>query len=272
MTRPESPAGTTGDLTGEVAVVTGATKGIGESIARALAHAGARVAVTSRNADAAADVAAALGEGHLGLAMDVRSSAGVDGAAAAIERALGRPTILVNNAGVNVIARAESFADADWDAVVDVNLTGVYRCCRAFGRLMLDARRGAIVNVSSLSARMGLPGRAPYAASKAGVVGLTQTLGVEWAARGVRVNAVLPGPVRTPMVADAIARGILDEVEINERTPAGRIALPEDVAGAVVLLCLPASKFITAQTLVVDGGYTMYGAAHGASQIMERLA
>jgi 3-oxoacyl-[acyl-carrier protein] reductase len=260
------------DLTGEVAVVTGATKGIGEAIAHALAGAGARVAVTSRDAEAAAGVAAAIGEGHLGLAMDVRSTTAVDTAAAEIQRRLGTPTVLVNNAGVNRIGPAESLTDDDWEAVLDVNLTGVYRCCRAFGRLMLEARRGSIVNVSSLSARMGLPGRAPYAASKAGVVGLTQTLGVEWAGRGVRVNAVLPGPVRTPMVADAIARGILDEHEINERTPAGRIALPEDVAGAVLLLCLPESGFVTAQTLAVDGGYTMYGSAHGASQIGERVS
>ena len=110
---------------------------------------------------------------------------------------------------------------------------------------------------------MGLPGRAPYAASKAGIVGLTHTLGAEWAGRGVRVNAVLPGPVLTPMVADGIARGVLDEREITERTPAGRLGAPGDVGGAVLLLCLPAAGFITAQTLVVDGGYTMYGSAHG---------
>lgn len=259
------------DLTGEVAVVTGATKGIGEAIARALADAGAQVAVTSRDAEAAEGVAGTLGREHIGLAMDVRSTVAVDVAAAEIVRRIGTPTILVNNAGVNRIGPAESFTDDDWESVLDVNLTGVYRSCRAFGRLMLDAGKGSIVNVSSLSARMGLPGRAPYAASKAGIVGLTQTLGVEWAGRGVRVNAVLPGPVRTPMVADAIARGILDEHEITERTPAGRIAQPEDVAGAVLLLCLPASGFVTAQSLVVDGGYSVYGASHGASQIRDRV-
>jgi NAD(P)-dependent dehydrogenase (short-subunit alcohol dehydrogenase family) len=137
---------------------------------------------------------------------------------------------------------------------------------------MLEGGRGSIVNISSLSASMGLPGRAPYAASKAGVVGLTHTLGAEWAGRGVRVNAVIPGPVRTPMVVDAIARGVLDEQEIAERTPAGRLAMPEDIAGAVVLLCLPGAGFITAQTVAVDGGYTKYASAHGTSEIVARVA
>jgi 3-oxoacyl-[acyl-carrier protein] reductase len=179
--------------------------------------------------------------------------------------------VLVNNAGINHIGPGESFTDETWDAVLDTNLTGVYRCCRAFGARMLAAGRGAIVNISSLSATMGLPGRAPYAASKAGIVGLTHTLGAEWAGRGVRVNAVLPGPVLTPMVAQGIAQGVLDEAEIVERTPAGRLGQPEDVAGAVLLLCLPAAGFVTAQTLVVDGGYTKYASAHGASQIAARV-
>ncbi len=259
-------------LAGEIAVVVGGSQGIGEAIARALAAEGARVAVTSRDGSVAQRVAASLGPEHLGVALDVRSTSSVDAAAAAVTSALGVPTILVNNAGINHIGPAETFPDGEWDDVLDVNLTGVFRSCRAFGRLMLEAGRGSIVNISSLSASMGLPGRAPYAASKAGVVGLTHTLGAEWAGRGVRVNAVLPGPVRTPMVADAIARGVLNEQEIVERTPAGRLGMPEDVAGAVVLLCLPGAEFITAQTVAVDGGYTRYGSAHGASEIVGRVS
>lgn len=259
-------------LSGEVAVVVGGSQGIGAAIARALAAEGARVAVTSRDGAVAARFAASLGGEHLGVALDVRSTASVDAAAAAITAALDVPSILVNNAGINHIGPAETFPDDEWEDVIDVNLSGVFRCCRVFGRSMLEAGRGSIVNISSLSASMGLPGRAPYAASKAGVVGLTHTLGAEWAGRGVRVNAVLPGPVRTPMVADAIARGVLDEEEIVERTPAGRLGMPEDIAGAVVLLCLPAAGFITAQTLAVDGAYTKYGSAHGSSQIAARVA
>ncbi len=259
-------------LTGEVAVVVGGSQGIGEAIARALAVEGARVAVTSRDGAVAQRIAASIGSEHLGVALDVRSTTSVDAAAATIAAELGVPTILVNNAGINHIGPAESFRDEDWADVLDVNLTGVFRCCRTFGRDMLAAGRGSIVNISSLSASMGLPGRAPYAASKAGVVGLTHTLGAEWAGRGVRVNAVLPGPVRTPMVADAIARGVLDEQEIAERTPAGRLGMPDDIAGAVVLLCLPGAGFITAQTIAVDGGYTKYGSAHGSSEIVSRVA
>jgi NAD(P)-dependent dehydrogenase (short-subunit alcohol dehydrogenase family) len=132
---------------------------------------------------------------------------------------------------------------------------------------MLAAGRGSIVNIASITGPLvGMPGRAPYASSKGGVVGLTRTLAVEWASRGVRVNAVLPGPVRTPMVIDAIEEGILDEREIIDRTPAGRLALPEDVAGAVVLLCSPGAGFVTGQTVTVDGGYSAFGAAHPASR------
>jgi len=259
------------DLAGEIAVVVGGSKGIGEAIAETLAAAGARVVTTSRDAATAEQLALSLGEGHIGLALDVRSTESVDAAAAFVLESVGTPSILVNNAGINQIGPAESFTDEEWAAILDVNLTGVFRCCRAFGQMMLTAGRGSIVNISSLSARMGLPGRAPYAASKAGIVGLTHTLGAEWAGRGVRVNAVLPGPVLTPMVADGIARGVLDEREIAERTPAGRIGTPGDVGGAVLMLCLPAAGFITAQTLVVDGGYTMYGSAHGASEIVTRV-
>jgi NAD(P)-dependent dehydrogenase (short-subunit alcohol dehydrogenase family) len=254
-------------LEGEIAVVTGATKGIGEAVARALAGAGARVAVTSRDPVATATVAESLGKGHLGLAMDVRSTASVNDAAAEIAQRLGTPTILVNNAGVNRIGAAELLTDEDWDLVIDVDLTGVFRCCRAFGSQMLEARRGAIVNVGSIiGAVVGMPGRAPYGAAKGGLVGLTRVLAVEWADRGVRVNALLPGPVRTPMVLDAIERGIVDEGEVVDRSPSGRLAEPEDVAGAVVALCDPRAAFVTGQAVAVDGGYATYGAAHPASR------
>ena len=255
-------------LDGELAVVTGAGKGIGEAIAVALAGAGARVAVTSRRAEDAERVASALGAEHVGVGMDVSSSTGVDAAVVAIVDALGEPTVLVNNAGVNRIGPAETYADDDWELVVNTNLTGVFRACRAFGFRMLVAGRGTIVNVASIIGPVvGMPGRAAYAASKGGVVGLTRTLGVEWAGRGVRVNAVLPGPVLTPMVHEAIGRGIVDQSDVVGRTPAGRFALPEDVARAVVLLCSADAGFVTGQTLVVDGGYTAYGAAHPGATI-----
>ena len=255
-------------LAGDVAVVTGARAGIGEAVARALAEAGARVAVTHHEQSVADGLAAAIGAEHAGFALDVRSSASVDAAATAVADRLGEPTVLVNSAGINRIGPAESFSDADWEDVLDVNLTGLYRCCRAFGARMLAAGRGCIVNIASIiGAQVAMPGRAPYAASKAGIVGLTRVLGVEWAGRGVRVNALLPGPVRTPMVERAIADGIVVEQEVVDRIPAGRFAEPADVARAVVLLCSPDAGFVTAQTLTVDGGFAVYGAAGPASRL-----
>jgi NAD(P)-dependent dehydrogenase (short-subunit alcohol dehydrogenase family) len=257
-------------LQGEVAIVTGAGKGIGEAIAQALAGAGARVAVTSRVAADAERVAGALGPGHLGLGLDVRSSAAVEEAVAAAAESLGTPTILVNNAGINRLGRSETYSDDDWALVLDVNLTGVFRCCRAVGARMLEAGRGSIVNVASIMGpAVGMPWRAPYASSKAGVVGLTRTLAVEWADRGVRVNALLPGPVRTSMVADAIARGAVDEQLVVDHTPAGRMALPSDIADAVLVLSTAEAGFVTGQALVVDGGYSTFGAAHPASRRFE---
>lgn len=260
-----------GSLHGDIAIVTGAGKGIGEAVARALAGAGARVAVTSRVAADAERVAASLGPGHVGLGMDVRSSDAVDEAVGAATAALGPLTILVNNAGVNRLGPSESYPDEDWERILDVNLTGVFRCCRAVGARMLDAGHGSIVNVASIAGpTVGMPWRAPYASSKAGVVGLTRTLAVEWAERGVRVNALLPGPVRTSMIATAIEQGAVDETQVIEHTPAGRWATPEDIADAVLLLCAPESRFVTGQALVVDGGYSTFGAAHPASRRFER--
>jgi len=253
-------------LEGQVAVVTGARDGIGGAISRVLAAAGARVVVTHHDGLVANEVAANLGQGHIGMQLDVRSTMSVEAAANRVSELLGSVTILVNSAGINRIRPAESCSDDDWEAIVNVNLTGVFRCCRAFGSRMLTGGGGAIVNIGSIvGLESAMPGRAPYAATKAGVVGLTRVLGVEWVGRGVRVNAVLPGYVRTSMVAQRIAEGVLSEREIVDHTPAGRLARPEDIAQTVAWLCSPEAHFITAQTIVVDGGYSAYGAPRAAS-------
>jgi NAD(P)-dependent dehydrogenase (short-subunit alcohol dehydrogenase family) len=257
-----------GTLAGEIAVVTGARHGIGEGIARALAAAGARVAVTHHDPAAAVQVAMSLGPDHIGVDLDVRSTQSIEAAALTITERLGAVTILINSAGINRVRPAESFSDEDWHAVMDVNLTGTQRCCRAFGKRMLMVGRGCIVNIASIvGPEVAMPGRAAYAASKAGVVGLTRVLGVEWAGRGVRVNALVPGPVRTAMVERGIAEGVLVESDIVDHTPAGRLGETTDIAQAVILLCSREAGFITAQTLVVDGGYSMYGAARPASHL-----
>jgi len=257
-----------GVLDGDVAVVTGARHGIGRAIAEALASAGASVAVTHHDATVAEKVAGEIGPEHAGFALDVCSTSSVNAAAAAVAERLGEATILVNSAGVNKIAPSETYSDEDWERVMDVNITGVFRCCRAFGARMLAAGRGCIVNVASIiGTEVGMPGRAPYGASKGAVVALTRVLGVEWAGRGVRVNALLPGPVMTPMVRSAIEQGLVVEQEVVDRTPAGRFADPDDVGRALVLLCSPGAGFVTAQTLVVDGGFSMYGAAPPATRL-----
>jgi NAD(P)-dependent dehydrogenase (short-subunit alcohol dehydrogenase family) len=232
-------------LGGEVAVVTGAAQGIGAAIADALEAAGALVARTDVEAD---------------LQLDVTDRGSIDRALEQIAESLGEPMILVNNAGINRIAPSESLSEERWQQVVDVNLTGTFRCAQAAGQRMLAAGRGSIVNVASISAFVGMPGRAAYCAAKAGVVALTRVLAVEWAARGVRVNAVAPGYVGTPMVEQAIAEGLLLADELAGRTPLGRIATAAEIADAVVYLASPAARFVTGQTLVVDGGYLAYGA------------
>lgn len=251
----------------QVAVVTGSTQGIGEAIARELVAEGARVAVCGRDEFRAREQAARIGPACLGVGLDVRSRGSIDEAAARIAASLGEPTILVNNAGVNRIAPAEELSEEDWAAVLDVNLTGVFRCCQAFGARMLAAGAGTIVNITSISGNeIGVPGRAAYGASRAGVSGLTRTLGVEWAPRGVRVVAVAPGPVRTPMVEDAIRAGTVSEQGTIDRTPTGRWTLPEDIARAVVLLASPGAALVVGQTIVVDGGFSLSGVAGPAQQ------
>jgi NAD(P)-dependent dehydrogenase (short-subunit alcohol dehydrogenase family) len=240
-------------LQGEVAIVTGAARGLGAAIADALEAEGAAVARTDLDG---AD-----------FELDVRDRGSVEAATARISGVLGPPSVLVNNAGINRVEPAEELDEADWNAVLDVNLTGALRCCQIVGRRMLEAGRGSIVNVASITALTGMPGRASYCASKAGLLGLTRALAVEWAGRGVRVNAVCPGYTATPLVQNAIQQGLLSEPGVRARTPWGRLAEPAEIARAVTFLASSDASYVTGQTLVVDGGYLAYGAPAAASAI-----
>jgi NAD(P)-dependent dehydrogenase (short-subunit alcohol dehydrogenase family) len=244
----------------DIAVITGGAGGIGAAVGTALADAGARVAVADLDLDAARAVASGLGPGHLAVEIDVRSTASVRAAADAVSHQLGPPSILFCGAGVQRVRPTLELTDEDWDYVVDVNLGGTFRCCRAFGAAMVQHGRGAIVNVASLTGvEFGGGGRVPYGASKGGVVGLTRALAMEWAPKGVRVNAVAPGIVATPMVRGLADDGSLDLDELAARVPLGRIGTPEDIAEVTLMLASRAGDYIVGQTLIVDGGLSSAG-------------
>ena len=247
------------ELAGRVAVVTGAARGIGWATVQAFADAGAQPVLLDRDENALQRASATLRERHVDhrtQALDVTDEAAVDAAFAGIAAWRGRLDILVNNAGIALRRPSVELTRQDWQAVVDVNLTGVFLCARAAARHMLAAKRGAIVNVSSI---MGLSGgglypNISYQSTKGALVNLTRALAVEWAASGVRVNAVAPTWVRTDLT-----RGLMDDPALVARmldmTPLRRLAEPEDVAAAIVFLASDGAAMITGHTLPVDGGY-----------------
>ncbi len=243
-------------LSGQVALVTGASRGIGRAIASALATAGATVVVNyARSPEAAAEVVAAI-EAAGGKAWshqaDVAVEAEVETMVQTVLEREGRLDVLVNNAGITRDGLLMRMKTADWQSVIDLNLTGVFQCTRAVSRTMLKARRGRIINITSVVALMGNPGQANYSAAKAGVIGLTRGTAAEFASRGITVNAVAPGFIESDMTRDLAKEPILAAI------PLGRMGQPEEVAGAVLFLAAdPAAAYITGQVLQVDGGMVM---------------
>lgn len=254
-----------------VAVVTGAGRGIGNAIARRLVAAGWLVAVTDVDAAAASASAASLGDDAAGFPLDVQSWTSVERAAADIEASLGPVAALVNNAGITRVARSEVLPRESWDQVIDINLSGTWRCSQIFGSLMLQRSAGAIVNVGSAYCEIGAPGRAAYAATKTGILGLTRVLATEWAARGIRVNAVEPGYVDTQMMQVALQSGAADLKQVLGRIPAGRLATPEDIANAVALLLSEDAAYINGVAMPVDGGHLAYGGVAAVENVLQGL-
>lgn len=245
-------------MAGQVAVVTGAGRGIGEAIAKRFAEEGAKVAVVSRTEGNAAKTAEAINAAHAGAAkayaVDVADFQAVQELADTILRDFGKVDILVNNAGVTRDGLSMRMSSEDWDVVVDTNLKGAFNFIRAVQRPMAKQRSGRIINISSVSGLMGNAGQANYAASKAGLIGLTKTIARELAGRGVTVNAVAPGFIDTDMTK-ALPEGIINEVK--NVIPLKRFGAPEDIAAAVAYLAGPEAGYVTGQTLVVDGGMVM---------------
>lgn len=247
------------DIAGKVALITGAGRGLGAALARAFAAAGAHLALSDQNEAAVrgtADLICAAGGRATAGACDVRDVAQVrrwvDGAAADF----GRLDILINNAGINHPKPAEALTIEEWSQIVAVNLTGTFICCQAAGAVMLRQQAGAIVNICSIHGHVGsyVHNAAAYNASKAGIVNLTRSLALEWGDRGVRVNGISPGPLRTELMATRLADA--DYVrKLFERMALKRIGEPEDVAGAALFLASPAAAWITGQVLAVDGGW-----------------
>ena len=244
------------DLDGRSALVTGAGSGIGRSIAAALAREGVSVALMGRRREPLQDVAEEIG--RLGVAAhvtpgDVQAKGDVARCVGEAVARMGGLDILVNSAGITQPGWAADMAEEDFDRVVSVNLKGTFLCCQAAGRHMIAAGRGAIVNLGSISSFGGQAGRANYAASKAGVLGLTRTLAIEWGRFGIRVNAVAPQLIETPMIAANAPPAFLERV-VKDRTPLGRLGRAEEVAAVALFLLSDAASYVTGTTVLVDGG------------------
>ncbi len=245
------------DLYGQVALVTGASRGIGRAIALALGKAGANVACIARSEDKLKETAAAITDagGKASVhACDATDSAAVQKTVDAVVAAAGdRLDIVVNNAGITRDTLIPRMSDEDWDEVIATNLRSVFLFTRAASLVMMRQRSGRIINISSVSGLMGNPGQANYSASKAGVIGLTATVARELAGRKVTVNAICPGFIDTEMTA---ALGPIIQEEAKKRIPAKRLGSPEEIADAVLYLASDSAAYITGQVLTVDGGLT----------------
>lgn len=243
------------------AFITGAAQGIGAQTARVLAEAGYNLALNDlKRPDATLETLHGYGVQFITVLGDVSSEADVQRMCDATLETFGSVDALVNNAGISFIKAAEEITLTQWQRVLEVNLTGPFLTSQIFGRAMLAAGSGAIVNVSSVAGLLGIADRAAYNASKHGLIGLTRTLAAEWGGRGVRVNAVCPGWVKTEMDITDMGSGAYTDADIHGRVPMGRFARPDDIAQSIAFLCDPQkSAFVNGHALSVDGGWATDG-------------
>ncbi|MBX3133050.1 MAG: 3-oxoacyl-[acyl-carrier-protein] reductase [Gemmatimonadaceae bacterium] len=242
------------DLSGKVALVTGSTRGIGRAIAGTLASCGATVAIVGRDQAKADAVAAEIGGGAKGFACDISDAAQVQALVEGVEQALGGCDILVNNAGITKDNLMLRMKDEDWNAVLETNLRSAFVAIRAAQRGMMKKRWGRIINIASVVGLIGNAGQANYAASKAGLIGLSKSVAKELASRNVLCNVVAPGFIKTDMT-DAMAPEAV--AKLSAQIPLARFGTPEDIAGAVAFLASDHAAYVTGQVLTVDGGMVM---------------
>jgi NAD(P)-dependent dehydrogenase (short-subunit alcohol dehydrogenase family) len=249
------------DLKSKVAVVIGGTSGIGLTLAKGLADAGADVVATGRRADlvkSAADEIRALGRKSLVVPCDITDRASIEALHASVEKEFGKVSILLNSAGMTRKTPSLDVGEDEWNRIMETNLTGTLRTCQIFGRKMIERKYGRIINIASVASGRGFFEVAAYAASKSGVVSLTQTLAMEWAQHGVCVNAIAPGVFRTDLnkaLLDGTARG----QEFITRTPMRRFGQLPELIGAAVFLASDSASFVTGHVLAVDGGFLASG-------------
>ncbi len=246
---------------GKVALVTGAGKGMGLATAKAFAEAGAAVMLADINEDAAlkaADDLVKAGHKAIGMRCDVSDEAQVRAVVEKTVASFGQLDAAYNNAGIqSLVMDTADLTSEEWDRVFSVNLRGVFLCMKYELMQMRGQASGAIVNCSSIGGLIGLPGRAAYHAAKHGVLGLTKSAALEYAPRGIRINAVCPGTIRTPMVEDMFSSGDLSEEDVVKLAPINRLGEASEIADAVLWLCSPMSTYVIGQSITVDGGYTV---------------
>jgi len=257
------PSAETAEATTRVALVTGGGRGIGWATCQELVTHGWQVMI----GDLDYKHSRQLATDHIAaVPLDVSDRSSVHGAANATMDRFGAIDLLVNNAGIQRHGPIENLSWEDWAAVIDVNLHGAFLCMQAVSPHMLNARRGAVVNVVSISAQRGTPGRAPYVAAKAALEGLTRTAAAEWADRGVRVNAVGPGYIDTPLLREFVDDGRIDLDPVLRRTPMRRLGQPHEIAKVIRFLASDDASFVTGQILYVDGGFLVdYGVSSAAA-------
>ena len=246
------------ELENKIAIVTGGNKGIGKGISLCLANAGADVVVTGRTAEELEQVSSEIermDRKSLPIVMDVTQKQRVDSMVQQTLKKFGRIDILVNNAGISEVLPTEEHTEEIWDSIIDTNLKGVFLCAQSVGKVMIDQKSGNIINMSSQAGVIGLLNHAAYCASKGGVNLLTKVLALEWAKYNIRVNAIAPTVIRTPMIDKVFAEPEV-RAELVNKIPLGTFGEVEDVAGAVIFLASNASRMVTGHVLLVDGGWT----------------